>query len=442
MWFNSLSAATVQWISRRSAVLWAMGALVASMAMAPAWASLDALPSGATALNLGEACSQQEIQTHQEDYWNAKQSGSLEHQLTALKKLRICFPQRGDLLVDAVQLQISLGNVQEVLLLRQELVNKHAPEGIVTLVDGWIASSAAGALHGVTAAVVDYGLPRSTKLGIGLGYDSNPNSGTDAREILLNIGGIPQRLQLTANNLPQSSLFQTIKLDAVYESRLLGAQLSVYNKGIDGQSQLDNLFYTGQIFQGQRCGPAYTCRQILLAGAGRTRNEDYQFINHRFSLDWKGGQMALSTSALRRNEHFDSLRLGGDWAFTPATVFLPIPETVVIESGVSYDMAQAERAGGDQLRARLGIDWSMTEALTLNAKSEWTHDLEDYSPGLFGPVARRINTLSIKGEYAFGKTKDGIYNLLVEKRISNSNIDLFSTDSLRIELNYLHSLGL
>lgn len=438
MWFSRLSLATARQVSN---CLFALGVL---MALSPVYATLgvDAPALDSPVLSTGEACDAQNLQAYQSSYIDAKQSGQLEQQLTILKKLRTCLPQRGDLLVDAVQLQISLGNVQEVLTLRQELVDKNAPQGIVTLVDGWIASSAAGALHGVSSTAVDYGLPRSTKLGLGLGYDSNPNSGTDSREILLNIGGIPQRLQLTANNLPQSSFFQTVKLDAVFDSRLLGAQLSLYNKGIDGQSQLDNLFYIGQIFHGQRCGPAATCRQILLAGAGRTRNEDYEFINHRFSMDWKGSQMALSTSALRRNEQFDSLRLGGDWAFTPATVHLPIPETVVIEAGVSYDLAQTERAGGDQLRARIGADWSVTDALTLNAKSEWTNDLEEYSPGLFGPVERRINTLSVKGEYAFGKTKNGIYNLLVEKRISNSNIDLFSTNSLRMELNYLHSLGL
>lgn len=400
------------------------------------------------------------LDQYQAEYVSARTVGKLEGMLQPLERLQACLPERGDLLVELIQLNLELGRTAEALILRKQLLQKQAPEGILALVDGWIVKSGAnnnpylelqpdaGPGTQLTVKPVNYGLPAFMQLGVNLGYDTNANSGSSAREVQLSIGGIDQVLQLSPSSLPQSSSFEGFRLDAVLPARgtgagrqsnwLLGAQLTRYNKSIEQLSDQDSLLYVGKTLEGGACQLAASCSQLLLAGAGQTRSGDYEFINHRFTLGWNSRQATLSTSLLRREGQFESIRLGGDWFWYPQTEL----GSLQLEAGLATDMAQNQRAGGDQQRAKLGLGWQISPKLLFSAKSEWVKDQQEYSPALFGNTRRDQTIQALKAEYILKKTTDGLYSLLFENRVTDSNLRIFSTESSRLELIYSHRLDL
>lgn len=408
------------------------------------------------------------LDQYQVEYVSARSAGKIEGILEPLARLQSCLPERGDLLVELIQINLELGRTAEALLLRKQLVQKNPPEGILALVDGWVVKSNKGSgfydesqmdassSAQLTVKPVNYDLPAFMQLGINAGYDTNVNSGSSAREVQLSIGGIDQILQLSPSSLPQASSFEGFRLDVVLPAGgvsssigpntksnpqsnwLLGSQFTRYNKSIDQLSDHDSLLYVGRTLGGGPCELADACSQLLLAGVGQTRSGDYEFINHRYTLGWDGQQATLSTSLLRREGEFESIRLGGDWFWYPQRGL----GNVQIEAGLATDMAQNQRAGGDQLRAKLGLGWQMTPKLLFAAKSEWVRDQQDYSPALFGNTQRNQAIQTVKAEYILKKTTNGLYSLLFENRVSNSNLKIFSTEASRLELIYNHRLDL
>lgn len=434
------------------------------LACTSASASIDPIVSGPE-----EAlpCLNVNLDQYKAEYLNARSTGKLEGILIPLSRLQGCLPERGDLLVELIQVNLELGRTAEALLLRKKLLQKNPPEGILALVDSWVARSQVDsrfqgtqldsqmeALSGsqLTVKPVNYNLPAFVQLGVSAGYDTNANSGSSAREVQLSIGGIDQILQLSPSSLPQASSFEGFRLDAVFPARakhsssqsnpqsnwLLGSQYTRYNKAIDQLSDHDSLIYVGRTFGGGPCDLAGTCSQLLLAGVGQTRSGDYEFINHRFTLGWHGQQATWSTSLLRRESELESIRVGGDWFWYPQKGL----GNVQVEAGFATDMAQNQRAGGDQLRAKVGLGWQISPKLLFTAKSEWVKDQEEYSPALFGSTHRNQTIQAFKAEYILKKTTDGLYSLLFENRVSDSNLKIFSSESSRLELIYNHRLDL
>lgn len=358
-------------------------------------------------------------------------------------------PSDGSLVVDLLRAQLDAGDLEGALATRSQLVQMGAPPGILALVDGWLtalANQQGGGLlvQGGGPATAGQGVqPARGRIQLEMGRDTNPNLGPRGRELLLEINGVQQLIELAPGSQPQASNYLGARVDYELPTRLAGRSHSIllggsanhYLSDVKGDYSAYAGLYTplGSTWLG--CGPRLQCTNTAVLYVGNVLGVGYQYANNR--LGWAtGGQGAgaggsglhlwgVAVGHLQRQGRSEFNQLVGDYRYISPS------GTVATTAQAQWVQGSTGRlAGGGYALLGAGVDLqpSTSSPWRLSLQATQQEDFDPYAPALFGGTRRSQTGLKTTLEYEAWRTPGQVVRVVASRSTVSSSIDLFTSD--------------
>lgn len=365
--------------------------------------------------NLAHAC----LATQQAQWQHAAEQASAEQQhslsLHYYQKIAQCAPLRGDIRVELLRSYLALQQIDNALTERRWLVEHQAPQGLIQLVDTWIArAQLQQALAQPTAAPV-----RRARLSLGLGYHSNANEVTSNTNIPVEIDGIPLTLELLER--PRSSSTQTLGLDIqqrrAQRDLYLGGQLQQFKR----INETDLRLFGGMI-QRQSCWTPKYCEFSLHLLHQERENNHQQQLQLGTALRSQRQTYGLYYRFLNSNNEPDAYTLGMDWRY--------LRQNMQWHTALEHEQANSFRPGGDRTRLLISttvhpVIWPGWQ-VQLSHQQEW--DQDPYAPVFWGNTHRDRRITRARLEYSQPLTPAWLIQTELHWQDTHSKLPLFSHD--------------